>query len=115
MPNCACNLNISEDITISFPLNVYSITVTNGAKLTIRDTEVSFSAYGKLFVEDGASLEVNNSVLKSCDGQWRGVVGDPNCNLIKITNGSIIKDAQIGIELPGTALNDPGACCHSFV
>ena len=103
--DCLCELEITKDFTINASIGVSSILVTNGAKLTINNAEVTFLEDSQLSIEKNASLEVNSSVLRGCNVTWQGVVTDTSDIFVKLANGSMIRDANIGIKLLDVAIN----------
>gem|GEM_PF-1799303 len=81
------------------------IIVLSGRTLTINNTNINFKSGGRITVQPGGTLNINNSTLGYCgasvSGHWQGIRAEKGINAasINITNNSEILDAEIGVAL----------------
>jgi len=100
------NLEIVSDYTISNNTTfVYDkIIVRSGASLTLENSVLRFVQTGFIQVDPGASLIINDSDLKSCgNDKWQGITAFDNNMLFSggtlNINNSFIEDAIKGVAL----------------
>lgn len=102
-------LTINENETWDFAIKMYQdIVIEPGNTLTIT-CEVKMPIDGKIIVKPGAQLIVNGGTIKDAHGDfWQGitVLGQQNLpqntqnqGAVRLSNGAIIENAVIGIQL----------------
>jgi len=90
---------VADDMTYTGGRNFNSLMVRNGATLTLENGTYNFDFDGSIFLEEGASLVLNNATLTACDVDlgWSGIEAEEST--VITLNASIIEEAQIGIDL----------------
>ncbi|MCC7534145.1 MAG: S8 family peptidase [Bacteroidia bacterium] len=110
--NTSLEVTNGQNITLNSKMMYDNIYVRTGGTLTISNTTIYMDNWGKIVVEKGGKLFINNSIIcahpvNSCITQpyvWKGieVEGQPtydqyptsNQGYVSITNNSILKDAR---------------------
>jgi Secretion system C-terminal sorting domain len=74
------------------------ISITSGNTLTINNATIQFANECWIYIESGASIVVNNSILtNNCGGRWHGIQGDGSLNL----NTATLEHAYIAVRRAG--------------
>ena len=64
-------LNTAQTLTGS--INISTLTIPNGADVTINNATIAVAENGKIIVEPGAKLNLNNVVMHALTTQWEGI------------------------------------------
>ena len=95
------NMDIVNYETWSNNIKIYNdITIKNGGKLTVT-CELHMQPETKIVVERGGELVVNNGILTSCEGKWKGIQVEGVTNgsqslagKVVLENGAILENAK---------------------
>jgi len=98
---------INSDIEITNARSFKRLIIEDGATVTFKDTKILFEEDGKLYIDEGGSLILDNTTLTTCGEKWRGVACHKKANKVELINNSVIEHAEIGIKLAYTAWTDP--------